>query len=248
MLKLKDPDYSKIVEGNYTYYQDDKPYSEESFIVYQHPDNDSYLFMTEVISRLESGELLRINTSYELSSSYIPIDVVVEKRVGTKIVTETYKYVRIDHKVTYVFSSDEENKGMDKDVPGNFSISTPSFSTSTLCLLQRSLNALGRTKYNMLLSPNDWSVKGKITDDGVYFEQKASGNQKLMVKGKELEGKIYRMYKYDITENKKEDPIEFFCSKHFNIPYQVLIPGGVRIEVNKLKRFDLAVLEDEVEG
>ena len=245
MLKLKNPEYSKIAEGNYSYYLDEKPYSEETFLVYKHPDNETYLFLTEVISRLESGELLRINTSYELSPQYVPLEVIVTKMVGTTTVTETYRYMRVDHKINYLFHSESENKGMDKDVAGNFSISTPAFATSTLCLLQRSLNALGRTKYNMILTPNDWSVKGPLFDEGVYFEQKASGYQKKTIKGKELEGKVYNMFKHDITDNKKEDPLEFFCSKHFNIPYQIKIPGGIRIEINKLKRFDLAVLEDE---
>ncbi len=229
-----------IIEGKYIFLKDGNQYSEESFSVLSDRSiNGNYLYKSEILCRVPSGEFLKINVDYETSNSFDPLKVRVHRSLGENSSTERYEVDQKDKQVFYTFSGMDGVHKFDRNVSGKFHISTPAFVTSTLMTKMKKMSATQATSYNVLSTQNIWTYENHFIENDVYLELKDIGSDfKLKLNDKELVATHCQMSDDAYSSSDKFAPADFYLSKHLNIPYKAEFPGGVEVKIDKLKAFD----------
>jgi len=94
----------KIFRGSYLSQKQGRTYAEENFEVFRDTKEQSHSFVSEIHSRVSTGELLKIVNHYKINNNYIPIDVSVEKFLGNDYSKETYMLDINTSMLTYTFA------------------------------------------------------------------------------------------------------------------------------------------------
>lgn len=232
--KERDGNFHKILNGTYTYYQEGRTYSEEAFRVYKELDKDFLIFESETMTRLHTGELLKLEVEYILNNKYLPEEVILKKTIGKTLVNERFLCNWKDHHLTYSIVTPEGRKVQKKEMSGLYHISTPTACLSLVCIYSRNMNIYGRTRYVYAVSQNNWKFEKPIDEEDFYLELANNDPIPFTLKGKSLSGKQYKMYKHDSADCVDENPVVFYASKYYGIPYLVQIGEDIRIEINHL--------------
>jgi hypothetical protein len=230
----KKKNFHKLINGTYTYYQEGKAYSEESFRVFHELDENYHVFETETMTRLHTGELLKLEVEYQVNQKFLPEVVTLKKTIGKTLVREVFTCNWTDHYLLYEIVTPDGVKKQKKEISGLYQISTPTVGLSLICTHGRKMNLYGRTRYVFVVSNNNWKYETPIEENDVYLELASNDPIPFTLKGKNLSGKKYNMYKHDSSDCFDEDPVVFYASKYFSIPYLVEIGDDIRIEVNNL--------------
>ena len=85
----------KIFRGAYNYYQGESVYCEEAFEVYRDRKENQIYFLSQIHSRVNTGELLSVTVRYVINKDYIPVFVTVARNLGKESCQEVYDF---DHK------------------------------------------------------------------------------------------------------------------------------------------------------
>lgn len=96
-----------LFEGSYLYYEKEVNYCQESFKLVQFPDDQTYHLYSEVLSRIQTGEFLKILVRLELTSQHHPLFLRIEKSIGNKYAEETYRYDGITQEMLYTFTNSQ---------------------------------------------------------------------------------------------------------------------------------------------
>ena len=223
-----------LLDGSYEYFSKGVLYAQENFSLYRIPDQKNYELIAEVFSRLENGELLKVNVKMSLNSQYYPTYLSVENSLGDKYTYETFHVDLLDQRLKYVF----KNKNFSHDYNQSFDskryLTSPAFSTSCLFTLTRNFDATGKTILTFINSTNEWEYQSNPSEKIVYAEYKARTLTDYSLHGSTHHASHVCLYESD------EDisGVDIYISKHYGIPYE-LIDNDLNIKIKNLKKHEV---------
>ncbi len=80
-----------LLEGSYLYFNKDHNYSQENFKFVQFPESQMFHIYSEILSRIETGEFLKMMIRFEMNYHYQPLFVRIEKSLGNRYCQEVFK-------------------------------------------------------------------------------------------------------------------------------------------------------------
>jgi hypothetical protein len=229
----------KLIEGKYIYYMHESPYSEESFSVSKDDRvQGNYYFVADIHTRVKTGEFLKINIQYTLTSSFEPLNVRIERRLGDKKSIEEYDIDQKTSNVSYIFSCDYDTKRYKKIVNGKFHFATPCFSLLMLMTHMKKIDSIHRTPYTIVTSNNIWDYEGPFSEEEVYVELQSLDPTMINVGGKDLKATHCKLLQVDENGTIATEGHDIFLSKYFSIPYKGVFGEDLIIQIDKLKNYE----------
>lgn len=224
-----------LLEGSYLYYQKEVNYSQENFKLVHLPEAQSFHIYAEILSRIETGEFLKILVRYEMNQHFTPLFVRIEKSIGNKYAQEVYKIDTANQELHYSFQNSQSTQEFSRNINAKHYLTSPAVSTSALFTLTRKFDATGRTPVVLISSENDWTYSGPPTEKVVYAEFKTRELADFKLHGNSLSAAHLCLYEFDASQTHTEYPVELFLSKHYSVPYE-LVHGDQKIVIKNLKR------------
>jgi hypothetical protein len=224
-----------ILEGTYQYSDKEVNYSHENFKLVHLIDEQSYHVYSEIHSRIETGEFLKILVRYEMNSHFLPQFVRIEKSIGNKYALESFTVDSTNLELTYSFQNSHGSHEFKRSVSAKHYISSPAVSTSAIFTLSKKFDATGRTPVIFIGSDNEWTYAGPPTEKIVYADHNSRELDDFKIKGNDLSASLLSLYEHDASHAGMEEPVEIYLSKHYSIPYQ-LLHGDLKVIVSKLKK------------
>jgi len=237
MLRVKDLT-TKLFEGTFEYANNGDNYSVENFVVFKNDENKSIVYRSEVLSRVQTGEFLKINVDYEVNNKWFPVRIEVKKYLGEDYACETFFINHDSNILIYEFDDGKEKEMVERVLPNKFQITTPCFLTSMLFSQSKKNNAMGRSQYSLLRPNSDWSFNPEIVDETIYAEFMTHEKTELKINNQNVSCVKVLLYKNDSSVNQKEMPVTVYLSKHIGIPYMMLTDEGMTIKVKNLKKHE----------
>lgn len=229
----------KLLEGKYNYYQNGHIYCEEHFKVFREESkHGNYSFQAELMSRVDTGEFLKIYVDYELNHHFEPLNVKVKRSLGGSKSTEKFSISAKDKNLRYTFQGVDGSHEQEKIVTGKHHIATPAFSTSMLMTQHRKIDPVHRTAYDVLTSNNIWSYESPYHESTVHIELMKLEPVNIRIQGHELQATHCNIYETDKFQNPGASGYPVYVSKYYQIPYLAEFPNGIRIEIERLKNFE----------
>ena len=225
---------SILLEGSYLYYDKDQNYSQENFKVVELEDSSQFHVYSEIISRLESGEVLKILVRLEMNQTFLPIFLRVERSIGHHYAQEVFRLDPNSKELKYTFQSAQTTQEYKKSVSAKHYLNSPAFSTSCLFTLSKSFNATGRTPVTIISSSNYWEYLGP-PDEKIIFAEYQSKEVSFQINQNTLLASHLSLYEHDASDTNPDSPADIYVSKHYGIPYQ-LIHGDQKIIIKNLKK------------
>ncbi len=224
-----------VLEGSYLYYEKDSSFSEENFKFFQSAENQSFSVKAEVLSRVESGELLKILINYEMDNHFHPLQVKIERSIGNMYSQELYRVDSADQQLYYTFQNSEMTQEFTRSISTKHYIAAPAVSTSAFFTLSKKFDATGRTPINFISTDNEWTYTAPPTEKIVYAEYKFREASDFKLDGATLPANQLCLYEFDSMNSYAEQPVDLFLSKHYSLPYQ-MSHGNQKIIIKKLKK------------
>lgn len=224
-----------VLEGSYLYYQKDVNYSQENFKLVQQSDGQSFHIYAEILSRIETGEFLKILVRYEMNQHFVPMFVRIEKSIGSKYAQEVYKVDPATQELHYSFQNSQNTQDFTRSFNAKHYLTSPAVSTAAMFTLTRKFDATGRTPVVLLSSDNEWTYVGAPTEKVVYAEFKARELSDFKLHGNSLSASHLCLYEFDASSAQPEAPVDLYLSKHYNVPYE-LTQGDMRVVIKNLKK------------
>jgi hypothetical protein len=224
-----------LLEGSYLYYQNDVNYSQENFKLVQLSDQPQFHIYAEILSRIETGEFLKLLIRYEMNQHFYPVFARIEKSIGNKYVEETYKVDTQQQELLYTFQTSKGSREFKKTHSSKHYISCPAFSASTMFTHTRKFDATGRTPVFLVSAKNDWDYQHPPIDHMIFAEFKNRELEDFRVNNASLSASHLCLYEHDSSFTGQETPTDIFVSKHYAVPYQ-LVNGEHKIVIKNLKK------------
>lgn len=223
-----------LLEGSYLYFQKDVNYSQENFKLVQMSESQSYHVYAEILSRIETGEFLKILVRYEMNQHFIPNMVRIEKSIGNKYAQEIFRLDTSTQELHYTFQNSQMTQEFTKIVNSKHYLTSPAVSTAAMFSLSKKFDATGRTPVVLISSNNDWTYSAPPTEKVIYAEFKTREMQDYKLNNAVLSASHLCLYESDGAHG-ESDAVDLYLSKHFAIPYQ-LVSGDQKINIKNLKR------------
>lgn len=224
-----------LLEGSYFFFEKGTNYSQENFKLVQLADKQHFQVISEVLSRIETGEFLKINVLYEMGPHFLPLHVRIEKSIGNNYSLENFNCDHHAGQLHYTFQNATSQQEFKRPITSRHYIASPSFSTSCLYTLSKKFDTGGRTAVNLISSSNDWVYEAPPQEKIVYADWKLKDMSDYKLGEASLSASHLLVYQNDSTNADIEEPVNFYVSKHFGIPYQ-MIHGDREIRVQNLKK------------
>lgn len=224
----------QILEGKFLYYKGKNQYSEELFkLEKEDKTNGNYTFSSEILSRVATGEFLKVQVEYELTNQLDPLNVRIKRFLGENSSTERYYVDQNSKTVSYSFDGRDGHNDFEKIVSGKFTIGTPAFCTSAIMTLMKKIDSVQKTQYLIVSSNNIWEYTAPFSENSLHVELKSNEPVQIEINGNELSATLCHFIEDIDTEQKPYG--EFYLSKHFNIPYKAIFPGDIKVIIDRLK-------------
>ena len=239
-------DIKKVFKGSFDYYRGEQIYCEETFQVVRHIKELTTEFISEAISRISTGELLRLNTNFVVGKNWLPRYVSIKKRLGRNDVQEVFEYEMRSNQILYSFinntrvSIDELRLA----TPPIFHITTPTAASSFLFLLAKKFHTTDRNDYTVFASNNMLEYKEEVKAKSISVEKLSATEDSITIGEKQLQGAKYHLYQTpdsdgaSMKEKYSGPVIQAFISKHLSIPYLIQEPNGNRIQIKYLNNLE----------
>lgn len=227
-----------LLKGEYEYFSQKKVYSQENFLVYKNTKDSSIIFDSELLTRLDSGEFLKIQLTYHVNKNWIPLEVLTVKQVGKKISHEVFKMDLKKNILTYQFIANNEIKECPIQVPPKFQIATFNTLTSFLFISSKKYDSTGKNYYNIYVTNNILEFVAPPQINYIVLERQSTTPQNIKVNDKQVKAIIYKVFSQYGHEKKTEDPVIVAISRHFSIPYYVESDKNIRIQIKYLSESD----------
>jgi hypothetical protein len=233
--------FEKIYSGNYDYYQEEKRYCQESFEVYTNRNDKSMLYKSDLLSRVSSGEFLKIRTLYEINENHLPVRVLVDKKMGKNNVQEFFEYDFRESKLIYKFITDKGAKVQEKPISSRFLISTPSFLTTALFAYHRKFDNAPRSPFLVVKSSNIWEAKYSLTEEHIYVKFHIRDHHTIEILNQTFEVIECEIFNTDSWDGGKQDetPLRLTIIPDHAIPFSAVFDDGVEIETTNFRRMAL---------
>jgi hypothetical protein len=230
----------KIIEGKFNFYNENQRYCEEFFSLYQDASSPqgSFTFNSEILSRVETGEFLKIYVDYELSYQFEPINLRIKRSLGAKKSTERYAINQKDKTIQYQFSSKFGSGDHERAINGKFHLASPSFASSFAMTQHKKPDPVHRTPYVSITSPNIWKYEGPFVEGMVHVELVNSEPKTIKLRdGREVQAVHFKIFDEDRLSNPHGEGHDFFISKYYQIPYKAEFKNGLNVEIEVLKNY-----------
>lgn len=224
-----------LIEGSYLYFQNDVNYSQENFKVVHMEDSQNLHIYAEILSRIETGEFLKILVRYEMNQHYVPTFVRTEKSIGNRYAQEVMKFDLQNQTLHYTFQNSQGSQEFTKSVNAKHYLTSPAFCTSAIFTLSKKFDTTGRTPIVLVGSSNDWTYESPPDEKIIYAEYKSREMTDFQINNNTLAASHLCLYEHDTSFTGGEAPVDVYISKHYAIPYQ-LISGGQKIVIKNLKK------------
>jgi hypothetical protein len=224
-----------LAEGSYLYFKGENNFSQENFKLVQLHETEALHIYAEVLSRLETGEFLKVLVRYEMNASFLPTQVRIEKSIGNKYASELFKVDYATQLLSYQFQNSQGIQDFTKPFNTKHYLASPAFATSAVFTLTKRFDATGRTPITLISSNNDWKYEAPPTEKLVYAEYESREMDDFILNNQHLTASHLKLFDSDSSASVKEPPVELFISKHYAIPYQ-LLHGDLKIAIKNLKK------------
>lgn len=224
-----------LLEGSYLYFQKEVNYSQENFKLVHIAEQQSFHVYAEILSRIETGEFLKILVRYEMNQHFIPTFVRIEKSIGNKYAQEVYKLDVPNLELQYSFQNSQNTQEFSRNISAKHYLTSPAVSTAGMFTLSKKFDATGRSPVVLLSSENDWTYMGPPTEKVVYAEFKTREMQDYKLNNSPLSASHLCLYEFDTSNAGAEQPVNLYLSKHYAIPYE-LTHGDQRVAIKHLKK------------
>lgn len=224
-----------IIEGSYLYFNKEVNYSQENFKLVHFSESKTFHIYAEILSRIESGEFLKIMVRFEMDHHFHPVFVRVEKSLGNRYAQEIYKFDIPAQELNYSFISSGLTQDFKRPLSAKHYLTSPAFSTAAIFTMTKKFDATGRTAVALLNSRNEWTYEHPPEDKIIYAEYKTREVPEFKLNNAPLSASHLCLYEFDTSSGAAESPVEFFISKHFGIPYQ-MIHGDQKIVIKNMKK------------
>lgn len=229
----------KLFEGKYNYLDGDKVYTQENFVISKEDKvQGNYEYQVEVLSRVKTGEFLKIFVEAEFNNAFDPLHYKIVRSLGHKESTEIFHVNQKDKIYNYTFIGDGGTHYYDKVVNGKPYIASPCFSLSTVMINAKKLDPVHRTVYSVITSNNIWEYEAPFTEKDIYMELQDLDQVPLDIGGKELSATHCRIVYLDDKGHILDHQDDIYLSKYNFLPYKAVFANGLKIEVEALKNYD----------
>lgn len=224
-----------ILEGSYLYFQKDVNYSQENFKLINFPETSSYHIYSEILSRIESGEFLKIMVRFEMNDHFQPTFVRIEKSLGNRYAQEVFKFDIAAQELKYTFQNSKGSQDFTRNLSAKHYLTSPAFATSAIFTLSKKFDPTGRTAVSFVGSQNEWTYEHQPEEKLLFAEFKTREAPDFKLNNTPLSASHLMINEFDSSSVSVETPVEIFISKHYAIPYQ-LIQGEQKIVIKNLKK------------
>ncbi len=224
-----------LIEGTYLYFEKEVNHSQENFKLVYLPAEQAHHIYSEIVSRLENGEFLKIMVRYEMTHNFYPHLVRIEKSLGSRYASELYSVDLKTQELKYTFQNSQMSQEFKKNFNTKHYLSSPAFATTTMFSLTRKLDATGRTSLSFLSSNNDWTYEKPPQEKIIYAELKGRETEEVKINNASLLASHYFMHESENNSSTSAPPVEIYVSKFYGLPYQ-MIHGDQKIVVKNMKK------------
>jgi len=226
----------KIHRGAYNFIKNDSVYAEESFEVYRDKKELTLNFVSNMLSRVSTGELLKIQVNYQVSKDFVPLKVIVKKDLGREKVEESYKFDTKKNLLNYTFKNKRAKHTDQINTPPRFHIFTPSACCSMLFLLSKKFDTTAKNFYTSIQSINQWDYEHELIVKTVCLERISLTSESINIGGNELQAVQYRLFE-DIRGQEaakdfvKPPSLKVYQSRHNGVPYSINSEDGTMVQI-----------------
>jgi hypothetical protein len=224
-----------LFEGSYLYFQKEVQYSQEGFRLIYMPSVQSYQFYAEILSRIETGEFLKVVVKYDMSHQFIPQNVQIERFLGTKYSLETFRIDQSSLELVYTFKNPRSSHEFKRTVSSKHYLTSPAFCTSAIFSLTKKFEHQIRSPIALITSDNTWNFVSNPVEKVIYADLKSREVNDFKILESTLPASHLCLYEGDSDLLQNEEPVELFLSRHYSIPYQ-MSHGDLKIRVKRLKK------------
>lgn len=225
-----------IVEGSYNYFQSDKLYSTENFKLLRKLDSQILYFDAEILSRVETGEFLKVKVYYEFSTNMTPQVMKIERSLGDRHSIERFQVAHLEQLLHYEYSTDTDSFKITRHHSPKHYLSSPAVCTSAAFSLSKKIDATDRTPIMLVTGYDSWDVYDAKPLESVIFAELNIKDNEFEINNQTLQAQSLLLYPQDsLSQGSGGENVELILSKHYAIPYKV-IHKDMRIEVKELKR------------
>jgi hypothetical protein len=227
----------KIYRGSFNYFRNENQYAEETFDVYRDKKEQTFHYVSEVIARVSTGEILTIHVEYVVNKEFIPIFVMIEKLMGKDFSKEIYEYnVKRNFILYAIKNSKGDEEKMEIATAPKFHIATAASACSMLFLRSKKLDSSGKNSFNFLIGNNQWDFKETPKFKNVIVERANLTNEKINIEGQNVQATQYKIFDdgEDLKSVKEPAHIRVYISQHGGIPYLIKGEDGTKIQIKFL--------------
>ncbi len=233
----------KIYKGTFSYSNNGRIYSEETFEIFRDNHESTFTFKSEIHSRVSTGELLTINVEYVISKEYMPKKVIISKSLGKLTTEEIMICSKKNNKINYSFVNIDGITESEISTPPRFHITTPTTASSLLFILSKKFDATAKNDYVVYSTINQWEYTSNLISQSISMEKLTTTSETITYEDKEITGDRYILYKFDNDDNinskvDQKETLKIFLSKHMALPYFIESEEGIVIKIKYLDHTD----------
>ncbi|MFZ4712420.1 MAG: hypothetical protein ACOYL6_01795 [Bacteriovoracaceae bacterium] len=234
----------KLFEGAYNYLDKGVNYSQENFTVLKNTDKNILIYTSEILTRVSTGEFLKINVGYEVNSFWAPLKVVIHKTLGPNFATETFIPDYEAQLLTYEFTNNDGTQTYSRNIVTRYQIATPAICSSMIVSMTKKFDSMSRNACILVTTNNNWEYKNPFEDQPIFIEYKTHEKTTLKLNGQDLSSVRCLVYQHDsVHQSDLEVPTTFYISKNIGIPYLVE-SGDIKIQIRFLNKTKTSKVED----
>lgn len=232
----------KLFEGTYQYFQHKQNFGQEVFRVDRDEESDNYVYQSEILSRVETGEFFKLQVHYTLNPFNVVQKVFVERSLGIRWAKEEYLIDSTTQMLHYTFSTKESSHSVERHFNPKHFIVVPTFLTAGIFSLTKKIDLTARSPVTFLTTPNEWEFVSGPQDRILWFELKASNSEELSVGGEPMMCSKYMIFEEDSMSATSKNSATLWISKNYGIPVQLEENQGVSITATKFKKLKQEVV------
>lgn len=214
----------KILRGAYNYYTGDNLYAEENFELYRRGKLNQYYFEGELVSRVMTGELLKVNVSYTVDKDYTPISVYIIKSLGEQVSKEIFLFDHSTSELKYRFECGDDKKSEIINTSPKFYVTTPMSHCSMIFLWSKKFDSVGKNYYSVFTSNNNWKYEHPIENRNLVVERVSATSEQIKIDGSNVTSIQYKVGIKEVGDDKSREELRgqelnVWLSQYHTVPY-----------------------------
>ena len=231
-------DKKRIFIGQYEYLQNGNTYCEENFELMENIISHNITYHAELISRSDTGQVLRSHVDYELLENLKPLQIRIKHFLGATNTEEIFQFNSKDNMINYTWIKGNEKITDSKIIQKKFVVATPATICMGIIALNKKLDtSLPRSPLAIIKTNNFIDYQGGLIEETLYLSYEMREREIIQIAEKDhecIECKIYP------TDNLNVDPRTAFpiimkLNRKFAIPFKLSFGDNAEICIRKFK-------------